>query len=743
MNNILYFFWGLRLNKKKKLCSLSTSLRLCVFAFKFFKFYLFLSFLFLNVLEADDVQKLFQQALEEGVNVDLKNPEIRGTTLSTHEGGVIVAPGIRIQARSITYTRNEDNGEETILLTASGDLMFDYGPYHLIGDSLTYDFVQRTGSLTNGRGGYEIWYFGGTLIEVFPDYSLKVHNLFLTTSDNLQSDWKLTGKTAIFSPNQNINAKNLHLVIENKKVFWLPSFSTNLKTLADNPFRYRLRWGGKQGVRLGVSYLAFDRYNWQTYLRFDYRIQRGPGGGVETVWDTPDGNQHLHTINYIARDSSTVNPKEKVRYRFEGGYLGYYDEKRTSFELAYDYVSDEEMPDDYYDKGLAHKTVRRTHLHLRRQQNQWWIANFSTRMRINHFQTIKQELPYFTLRHHPWEIPKTGIIAENIFSGGYLDFVFSDHKETDFSSARVEWNGKLYRPFHFGKLTATPFVEGVTILYSEHPEGGKSRWLTTGIFGGEIKTSFSKKYTCHKHVVEPYTIYSQVAAPSLTPEEHYIFDVDDGWHSLKSLRYGLKQHIYRQDDCHFFRILSLDLYGYSFYNNKYNPTPLPRLFGEIQWNISPYIFAGIDSCWDLVRHDLGYINTLLKWTWSENFALSTEYRHRNGYIWRKADPHNFMMEASATDAVLSHSILSDHRNTLLFHTFYRFVPNWTADFEYRKGWGREKNLQETPQQRKDYEEYQLDLTTTLRSQWLLRLSWQHREDDHRVVFYISLPNNMP
>lgn len=685
----------------------------------------------------DDLQKLFQNAMEEGISVDLRNPEIRGSTLSTHEGGIIVAPGMRIQARTITYTRIKEEDEEKIFLVASGDLIFDYGSYHLVGDTLTYDFITKTGTLTDGRGGYEMWYFGGTLIELYPDYSLRVHDLYLTTSDSLDADWQLTAQEATLSPNKDLRATHLRLVIEDTKTLWLPTFKTNLDWLANNPIRYRLRWGGKQGIRLGITYLAFDWRRWKTFLRFDYRVDRGPGGGIETLWESEDGKQYLHTINYIARDSSVENTGQRTRYRLEGGYLGLYDQDRTSVELSYDHVSDEEMPDDYYDKGLAHKTVQRTHLHVRRQQEQWWIANFSTRVRINDFQSVKQELPYITWSHHPWEISRSGIIAENSVSAGFLDFVYAeDLEEKNFHSARGEWHGKLYRPLHLGVLTATPFIEGLSIYYGNNPLG-PSQWLNTSIFGGELKTSFNKKYHCYKHIIEPYGLYQQVNPPSLEPAQHYIFDVDDGWHALKTLRFGIRQHLYQQTPSHFSRIFSADIYGYAFYDNNRNPTKLPRVFADLLWNVTPYIAASVDTSWDLARHDVGYINTLLKWTLDDDFAFTAEYRHRNAYTWRKADYFNFMMEASTSDDLLAASELSDRRDTFLLHSFYRFIPNWTAEFEYRRGWKRKD-----PEQ-KNYVEYQLDVTTLLRSQWQLRLSWQNREDDHRIVFYISLPNNRP
>ncbi len=58
----------------------------------------------------------------------------------------------------------------------------------------------------------------------------------------------------------------------------------------------------------------------RAFVKFDYRLTRGPGIGLETYYRSSDHKETFEAINYVARDSSIENPKERFRYRFQGDY---------------------------------------------------------------------------------------------------------------------------------------------------------------------------------------------------------------------------------------------------------------------------------------------------------------------------------------------------------------------------------------------------------------------------------------
>jgi len=188
--------------------------------------------------------------------------------------------------------------------------------------------------------------------------------------------------------------------------------------------RYSVRWGGAQGHRFGLTYEFFSWERWKAFLRLDYRINRGLGGGIETAYRSLDHKTNFQTISYVARDSSIIHPGQRLRYRFQGIGDTLLLDDHISVHLSYDKLSDIDMATDYNDRGLELDTAGRTEL-VARQQEENWISNFTTRLRINAFQTIKQELPTFETSWRPFSFAETGIVADTYFKASYLDFAYA------------------------------------------------------------------------------------------------------------------------------------------------------------------------------------------------------------------------------------------------------------------------------------------------------------------------------
>jgi hypothetical protein len=80
--------------------------------------------------------------------------------------------------------------------------------------------------------------------------------------------------------------------------------------------------------------------------------------------------------------------------------------------------------------------------------------------------------------------------------------------------------------------------------------------------------------------------------------------------------------------------------------------------------------------------------------------------------------------------------LSDRRDTLLLHIFCRLDPQWALEYRSRHGWNRKVQPY--------YTEFDVDLIGTLRSSWHIKLSYQHRENDHhRFAVNLQLAGGKP
>lgn len=671
-----------------------------------------------------------------GINVDLREPVYSNGVVTTEKGGVITGPDLRIQAMFITYTRRVEDGTPVHAIVAEGDLMLEFGDYIFVGDRLEYDFHTKTGVIYNGRTMAEPWFFGGSLIYLCEDGSYNFENCFVTTSENRNTDWELFAESASLSDGYMVRARNIRLKIFNIPVLWAPSFCANLNTIFDSPVRYNVKWGSRQGHRFGLIYELFSWNRLKAFLRLDYRLKRGLGGGIETRYLSEDHKTSFQSINYAARDSSIIHPGQRLRYRFLGIGDSLLMNDKVTVHLSYDKLSDIDMPTDYNDRGLDLGIAERTELLIRRQEDRW-ISNLVTHVRINNFQTIKQELPTFATSWRPFEFGSTGIIADNSFKASYLDFSYGNNQLNvhDYSSTRLELSPLFYRNFSAGMINITPEVGGVLLAYGNSPRHA-AKWLTLGKFGLDINTQFWRHFSHCKHVVTPYIDYSYYTMPTVSPNDHYIFDIEDGWYRLNMMQFGLAQSIYcKQEDGYIMRRLYADLWANTFFDTHTFSAAIPKVYGNVMFNSFSFLRHNLETAWDFQNRVLDHYNISTEWTINADIAVAAEYRHRSPFDWRKADHTNFILDSFRSISELRHSQLSDRRDTLLFHIFYRFHPNWAFEFKSRHGWNR---MYEPA-----YNEFEIDLLGTLPSAWNLKLSYQHREDDDRVSIYMTIGIKRP
>lgn len=672
----------------------------------------------------------------QGITVDLRNPSYSKGVLTTECGGVITGPNLRIQASRITYTKKTVDNTPIYQATAEGNLVLEYGEYVFVGEYLEYDFLTKSGVIYRGRTMVEPWFFGGEYVYLQPDGSYLIYNAFATTSPNEKPDWVLAAEELALYDLQLLCAKNITFRICDLPVFWVPSLQVNLDTIFDSPIRYSVKWGSRQGHRFGLIYELFSWNRWKTFLRLDYRIKRGFGGGLETYYSSPDHKTSFESINYVARDSPIIHPKQRFRYRFQGVGNSLLMNDKVSVYLSYDKISDIDMPTDYNDRGLELDTAGRTELLVRRQENDW-IANFITRVRINAFQTLKQELPTLETSWRPFILGNTGIVCDTVLKTAYLDFVYGNNQLYDhgYSSSRIELSPTFYRHFQLGYTNIMPEIGGVAIAYSNSP-GSAAKYLILGKFSCNLNADFWRTYGNHKHVLTPYIQYDYFTSPTVSPNSHYIFDIEDGWYRLDMMQFGLAQSLYRkQNNGLISRPLYADLYANAFFDTHTFAQTIPKVYGNVIFNSFSFLRHSLGTAWNFNQNQLDYYNIRAEWTLSADIAAAVEYRHRSAYDWRKADHTNFIIDSFRTVSQLRHSQLSDRRDTLLFHLFYRFHPCWAFEFESRHGWNRSTEPA--------YNEFEIDLLGKLPSSLNFRLSYQHREDDDRLSVYMSIGLKRP
>jgi lipopolysaccharide assembly outer membrane protein LptD (OstA) len=122
--------------------------------------------------------------------------------LTTEEGGVVSGQNLRIQAKNIQYANKIENGVRIQKILAEGDLMMEYAGRCFVGSKLEFDFVNRTGTLWDGKTFVDIWFLGGDKIELQADETFYISNAYVTTCESQENTWEINANKVKISDDQ-------------------------------------------------------------------------------------------------------------------------------------------------------------------------------------------------------------------------------------------------------------------------------------------------------------------------------------------------------------------------------------------------------------------------------------------------------------------------------------------------------------------------------------------------------------
>ncbi|MBF8263905.1 MAG: hypothetical protein HW387_1570 [Parachlamydiales bacterium] len=673
-------------------------------------------------------------ALQPDVTVDLRNPTYKDGVLFTEQGGVIHSKDLRIQARSIQYFRRTEDGVPVHRIEAEGDLMIQYQGRVYVGSEMCYDFIKKSGTVFDAKTFSSLWYVGGDQIQLNPDGSFRAQNAFFTTCENIDSAWDLhAGRINVFK-NDLIEAKKVRFRLFKIPTFWLPSFKINLRKFKEPIFRYTFSWD-KGKPRASIRYQFYSWRDWALYGRLDYRLKTGFGGAFETEYFPPGQGVTFVTKSYLGSDRLENALDKQRRYRLQGALQAESKSQKTHTTLTWDKYSDVRMPNDFKSDDFEVNTAKRTQFYVHHKEKSG-ITSLKVRPRINTFESIKQDLPTFFFSARPQTIGKSGVMYNMWAKASYLDFVYSDQLVSSLPSmcsSRIELRPVLFRPFHCGPINITPRIGAVGIFYGSS-EDHQSKGLAALIYGGSAMAEARKEYKTLRHTIQPYVNYYGLSNPTVSPDHHYIFGIQDGYHRLNQLQAGLRQCLFSKERPEPFFVA--DLYSNAFLAEKKIPPSLPRLYLLLSWNY-PSVELSFHNCWNFRHQVLDFSNSRLRLTVNENAAFTLDLRYRSRYDWRKSDHEGFILDVTRSESELLDSPLSDRRLTVLTSAFFRLTPFWECRLQSHHGFMREKQGS-NPARDHLYNEFKIDLFTWLSTNWKLRLSYSHTIKDDRVTGGISL-----
>lgn len=663
------------------------------------------------------------------VTVDLRNPVYRDGVLFTEEGGVVRGSELRIQARKIAYVKQGDVHR----LEAEGDLMIQYKEKVYVGSRLEFDFTKQTGTVYEGKTFAKMWYLGSEEIHLKADGSYEARHVTITTCENAESSWDLHAGRVNVLKNDLMSAKKVRFRFFKIPFLWFPSFKISLKKFKEPVFRYSVRWD--KGPRVMARYQIYSWQDFALYGRLQYRWGKGWGGAIETEYLPENCPTTFVTRSYVATDRLDNANNILQRYRVQGAYHTESEDGQTKADLCWDKYSDTRMPDDFKSEDFEVNPAKITQLWIK-HQNEDWMASFKVRPRLNPFESIKQDLPTLYGIARPIDLGWSKVISANWLKLSYMNFVYSNQLATppardplvDFRSARLDFRPKLYRAFHLGPFILTPQVGAIGIFYS-NSQSHEMKNLGLLHYSLKLHAKGERSFERHRHIVEPYIEYQGLSKPTVGPDQHYIFTIQDGWHQLNQIKTGIRQMFWSNRRFSSEPSLTADLYTNAFFDDKVIRPFVYKLYCDLAWRL-PSVHLTLENIWNFQNQIWDVSKARIKWTISENAAFTFEARYRSRYDWRKADHDNFILDVTRSYEELLSSPISDRRITLLTKCFVRLTPFWECELASHHGFYR---LTQEP-----YNEFNINLFTWISSHWKLRVTYRYTDQHPHSHFDLGL-----
>lgn len=622
-------------------------------------------------------------ATQNPVVVDFNEACVTKESIETRCGGLLESIDIWVQGESMKYTHSETKNA----LEGSGRLRVEYHGQLFVGEHLDYDFRSKTGVISSGRTHCGAFYIYGKQIYLGADGSYHIEGARMTMCESIDPAWQIKAHSLTLRDDYLVHAKDVLFKLSRIPLFWLPKMRANLNTLAKSPFEYQFVWKSQGGPRLTFKYQVFSWENSLAYLRFDYRIRRGPGFGIESNYSDPAKQMFFASNSYVARDRTILNRKNKARYRIEGLFEHTSRRYNRYAKISYDKLSDPQMPYDYprdtFELPSAKPTRLTTHSHF----NPVTLSIISE-AKINRFETVKQAFPQFRIDVLPLRIFGDTCLIKTPLEISFLDYRFASRWKGElenFSTLRIYSHPTLSLNLKPGPFQITTEATPTYLYYAtgETAQHTSVRLLSTK---SEITLPLTRRWLGGGHRIAPFARHEFYSKPSRHALEHNIFDLTDAYAKMQLLDIGMKTSLTQPHACgmSFFEARS---YFQNFWDLKTQEMHFSRFCLDLSWQ-RPNLYAGAETAWSRLHKLFEFANGWARWTVSDHLALNVEMRHRSKYAWRKLDPSRFFLDTAYSVDELLDSPLSDARNTAISRIAVRLSPTWRMLFQSRHCWGR-------------------------------------------------------
>jgi hypothetical protein len=658
------------------------------------------------------------------VRIYLNDLHIKGERYETSSGGLVFTNTLDLQAKNITYDRNQG------VLEASENLLFILNGEIFVAKTLFIDLKTETGWFEDLTYKIHSLYISSKKTGLDANKTINFENVEITPFDQPPLFFSFRVLDGSIDKDKNLEAKSISAQLIGAPVFYLPKIKWNLDALPSTGVRYFVMYNTGQNPLVSFRYPILSEEKYKALFRFDYRIGKGYGSALETDLKANKDRLHYWTQNFVNYDTffNDNNDREVLlRYRFKGMLQAFPKEEEINLKFQYDIQSDRDLRLNFYAAQFEARDVMRTEGIF--GFNGPFIQNFlSFRPRANTYESLNQQLPSLKIRLDPFVLKPLGLQFKNRFDLSYQDYVYSNNlfnAVQPFHAGRLQTIQELDWPIDFGVLKIEPEGLFSAIYYNNTPQNmGKTLvYFNYGVKASTLVESCSDKL---RHVVQPYLDYHAFSTPTVAPNDRYIFSLYDGIYQIQELKTGILQTLYLSD---LESTCTWDLYGLNFFGQSSFDVLFPKLRS----------FLHVDTPWCSFKNSFGYnfqknsvdmFNIEWGWTFKKEFAFHLDWLYRGPYEWKKDSKENYQLDVAYPIDVLAETPLSDKRNTFISRVEWHFLPNWTVRFEHHNCFWR---TVEPP-----YLEFRASISTIFRSALEVNLSVIKSVNDTQVLCSMNL-----
>lgn len=479
---------------------------------------------------------------------------------------------------------------------AEGNVVFVNEGQVWEGEVLNYNFISGMGDFPNLVLTYNPFRVKAESAQRMSDVHMRMDGVVLTTCDDLERpEFAIRASRADVYEEEIFAMRNAVFTLRGIPFFYLPMITLDQQRQATN-IDVIPGYGSREGVYLLTSYNRYPSEGYRTKTHLDLRSERGIAVGQDFFWYDPVENRDYTRLRgYYANDQKPYrNANEEERFLAQGIEL---EENRyrvdffhrsdfsanDSLRVKAAYLSDARVVQDFFRDEFKEEPVPETRATYS-VNGQRWTASLEAVRQLNEdeFESVNR-MPEARFLFPLSALGDTGVMVESESSAGYLERTYSRFQReerdlTGYESMRVHTENRVYFPFQVdGWLNVVPRA-GLTYTYYgetlERDSVVSTESVTdpdTGVITSTFQTNqvlraasadnrilpeigFESSFKAYgllhdgptslgtglRHVVEPFTNYTLVPEPDLTPDRIYQFDAVDALGERHDIELGVR-----------------------------------------------------------------------------------------------------------------------------------------------------------------------------------------------------------